>query len=121
MNKKAFTLIEVLVALSIVSIGLITLAKSESQQSQNLHRLEQKTIANLVASNLAVENRLSANHAIGFKNGNYPMGNQIWYWQSSLNATPDDQILKFSLFVFADKKAMDNKNSSAQLELYLSK
>ena len=121
MNKKAFTLIEVLVALSIVSIGLIALTKSESQQAQNLYRLEQKTIANLVASNLAVENRLIKNHSIGFKNGNYAMDNQIWHWQSNLNATPDDQILKLSLLVFADKKAMDNKNSTAQLELYLSK
>ena len=121
MKKIAFTLIEVLVALSIVSIGLIALSKSESQQTQNLYRLEQKTIANLVVSNLAVENRLITNHSIGFKNGNYPMGNQIWHWQSNLNATPDDQILKLSLLVFVDKNAMENKNPIAQLELYLPK
>ena len=53
MKLKAFTLIEVLVALSIVSIGLIALVKTESQQSLNLERLERKTIANLVVSNLS--------------------------------------------------------------------
>ena len=119
--NKAFTLIEVLVALSIVSIGLIALTKSESQQSQNLYRLEQKTIANLVISNLAVENRLKENHSIGFRNGSYLMGNQAWYWQSNLNATPNDQILKLSLLVYTDKNGLNNKNPITQLELYLSK
>jgi general secretion pathway protein I len=121
MKRIAFTLIEVLVALSIVSIGLIALIKTESQQSLNLHHLEQKTIANLVASNLAVENRLKKNLSIGFNNGNYPLGNQTWYWQSNLNKTPNEQILKLSLHVFTDKKAMDEDKAMTQLELYLSK
>jgi general secretion pathway protein I len=121
MKKKSFTLIEVLVALSIVSIGLIALTKTESQQSQNLHRLEQKTIANLVASNLAVESRLKGNHSIGFSNGNYQLGNRTWYWQSNLNKTPNDQILKMLLLIYSDKKAMNKKKSIARLELYLAK
>jgi len=121
MRVKAFTLIEVLVALSIVSIGLIALIKTESQQSQNLGHLQQKTIANLVASNLGVENRLKKNHPLGFSNGDYKLGNQTWYWQSNLNPTTNDEIFKLSLHVYTDKKAMDNKKSISQLELYLSK
>ncbi len=58
MKRKSFTLIEILVALSIVSIGLIALIKAQSQQAQNISHLEQKTIANIVTSNLAFENRL---------------------------------------------------------------
>ena len=119
--KKASTLIELLVALSIVSIGLIALTKSESQQSQNLYRLEQKTIANLVASNLSVENRLKENHTIGFRNGNYPMGNYTWFWQINTSSTPNDDILKLSLNVYNSKKALNNKNSTSQLELFVSK
>ena len=121
MKKKSFTLIEVSVALSIVSIGLIALTQTGSQQSQNLHRLEQKNIANLVASNLAVESRLTENHAVGFTNGRYKMGNQTWYWQRNLNKTPDDQILKMSLLVYPDKQAMGDKKPTAQLEIYLAK
>ena len=121
MKLKAFTLIEVLVALSIVSIGLIALVKTESQQSLNLERLERKTIANLVLSNLSVENRLKKNHSLGFSNGNYKLGNQTWYWQSNLNPTPVNKIHKLSLFVYIDKKEIDNKNAIAQSELYLSK
>mgnify|MGYP000067649273 FL=1 len=121
MKNKAFTLIEVLVALSIVSIGLIALVQTEAQQSQNLHQLEQKTIASLVASNLAVENRLKKNQSTGFSNGNYSMGNQIWPWQSNLNETPNDQIFRLTLDVYNDKKAMASKKPIAQLELYITK
>ena len=121
MKNKAFSLIEVLVALSIVSIGLIALVQTESQQSQNLHRLEQKTIAGLIASNLAVENRLKQNQSIGFSNGRYPMGNQTWLWESNLNETPNDQIFKLIVSVYSDKKTMGSKEPIALLELYIRK
>ena len=121
MKNKAFTLIEVLVALSIVSIGLIALVQTESQQSQNLQRLQEKTIASLVASNLAAENRLKNNQAIGISNGSYPMGNQIWPWESNLNETANDQIFKLMVSVYSDKKTMASKEPIAQLELYIPK
>ena len=121
MKFKSFTLVEILVALSIVSIGLIALVKAESQQSINLSILEQKTIANLVVSNLAVQNRLTKNHALGFSNGNYQLGNRTWYWQSNANPTADTDILKLSLGVFIDKKSRDGKQPISQLELYLPK
>ena len=121
MKHKSFTLIEILVALSIVSIGLTVLIKAQSQQAQNLSHLEQKTIANLVTSNLALENRLRKNHTLGFSNGSYLLGNRTWYWQSNVNPTPDVDILKLSLSVFTDKKSMDDKQSISQLELYLPK
>ena len=78
-------------------------------------------IANLVASNLSVENRLKENHTIGFRNGNYQMGNNTWYWQINTSSTPNDGILKLSLNVFNSKKALNNKNSTSQLELFVSK
>ena len=121
MKNKAFSLIEVLVALSIVSIGLIALVQTESQQSQNLQHLEQKTIASLIASNLAVENRLKQNQSIGFSNGRYPMGNQTWLWESNLNETANDQIFKLIVSVYSDKKTMGSKEPIAQLELYIPK
>ena len=121
MKRKSFTLIEILVALSIVSIGLIALIKAQSQQAQNISHLEQKTIANIVTSNLAFENRLKKNPTLGFSNGSYLLGDRTWYWQSNVNPTPEVDILKMSLSVFTDKKARDDKKSISQLELYLPK
>ena len=56
-----------------------------------------------------------------FRNGNYQMGNNTWYWQINTSSTPNDDILKLSLNVYNSKKALNNKNSTSQLELFVSK
>lgn len=121
MKQQGFTLIEVLVALSITSVGLIGLIKAQTQSTQNIAILQQKTLANLVASNLAVEKRLGKQNSLGFKNGEYRLGKQIWYWQSNTNPTPNTDIVKLSLLVFTTKQRMSNKQPASQLELYLPK
>ncbi len=121
MKQQGFTLIEVLVALSIASVGLIGLIKAQTQSVQNLAHLQQKTLANLVASNLAIEKRLSSPQALGFKNGEYKMGKQIWYWQTNTNPTPSADIIKLSLLVFANKQSINEKRPASKLELYLTK
>ena len=121
MKQTGFTLIEVLVALSIASVGLIGLIKAQTQSTQNLEILQHKTLANLVASNLAVEMRLNHKHPLGFKNGEYQLGKQHWYWQSNTNQTPNAEIVKLSLSVFSSKQRMNDKQTSSQLDLYLNK
>ena len=121
MNQKGFTLIEVLVALSIASVGLISLVKAQTQSTQNLSILQHKTLANLVVSNLAVEMRLNSQLPLGFKNGEYQLGKQHWYWQSKTNPTPNKDIVKLSLLVFTNKQKMSDKQASSQLDLYLNK
>jgi len=121
MRQKGFTLIEVLVALSIASVGLISLIKAQTQSTKNLEILQHKTLANLAASNLAVEMRLNKTHPIGFKNGQYKLGRQYWYWQSNTNSTPNENIVKLSLSIFTNKQKMNDKQASSQLDLYLKK
>jgi general secretion pathway protein I len=121
MKQRGFTLIEVLVALSIASVGLIGLIKAQTQSVQNLTHLQQKTLASLVASNIAIEKRLSGPHTLGFKNGKYKMGKQTWYWQTNANSTPSADIIKLSLSVFASKQLMNDKNPASKIELYLAK
>lgn len=121
MKQLGFTLIEVLVALSISSIGLIALIKAQTQSAQNLQILQHKTLANLAASNLAVEMRLASQSSLGFKNGEYQLAKQHWYWQSNTSSTPNSNIVKLSLSIFANKQKMSNKQPSSQLDLYLNK
>ncbi len=121
MKQKGFTLVEVLVALSIASIGLIGLIKAQTQSTINLEILQHKTLANLVVSNLAVEMRLGNQRNLGFKNGEYKLGKRHWYWQSNTIPTPDKNIVKLSLSVYSNKQKMNDKQSSSQLDLYLNK
>lgn len=119
-KQTGFTLIEVLVALSIVSIALIGLIKSQSQSIKNLAYFKQKTISNLAASNLAIEKRI-IKPSIGFSNGTYELGKQTWHWKAHTQPTPNTNIIKVSLSVFKDKTQLNNKNSSSKLEIYVQK
>ena len=60
MNKtnKGFTLIEVLIALAILSIALTAILKSTSQYTQNMFYLQQKTKALWVGTQILNEARL---------------------------------------------------------------
>ncbi|WP_369177956.1 type II secretion system minor pseudopilin GspI [Candidatus Thiodubiliella endoseptemdiera] len=119
-RKMGFTLIEVLVALSIVSIALIALIKLQSQSVKNLTYFKQKTLSNLVVSNLAVEKRL-VKPALGFANGTYVLGKQTWHWKTHTKPTPNTKIIQVSISVFKDKVQLDAKNPLSALEIYVQK
>ncbi|HEX2549820.1 MAG TPA: type II secretion system minor pseudopilin GspI [Gammaproteobacteria bacterium] len=57
-SNDGFTLIEILIALTILSIALTALIKSTSQNIKNTHYLRQKTIATWIATNIVNEARL---------------------------------------------------------------
>lgn len=119
-RQAGFTLIEVLVALSIVSIALMGLVKSQSQSIQSLSYFKQKTLSNLVASNLAVEKRI-VKPTLGFDQGTKKLGKQTWHWKTQTRPTPNTKIIQVSLSVFKDKKQANAKNPSSKLEIYVRK
>ena len=100
MTERGFTLIEILVALTIVSIGLVGLVKAQSQQTKNLIYLEQKTIADLVAANLATEVRLNSKVFVGDRSGTKAMAQRTWKWRTSITPTPNTQIVQAMIYVY---------------------
>ena len=89
MNKKhkGFTLIEVMIALMIASITIVALLKSNSQVANNILYFKNKTLANIVASNLAIETRLSERPAIGIKDDKYKMAGVVWKYRKHTTKT----------------------------------
>jgi type II secretion system protein I len=88
MNAKGFTLVETLIALVIVAVSLSALIKANQQNAQQIIYFKQKTLANLVLSNLNVEKRLGRKPNIGYQSGEYTLGKQTWYWLSHTQSTP---------------------------------
>jgi len=120
LRQTGFTLIEVLVALSIISIALIGLIKLQSQSVKNLTYFKQKTLSNLVASNLAIEKRL-IKPTLGRANGTYVLGKQTWHWKTQTRLTHNTNIIQISLSVFKDKAQIEAKNPLSKLEIYVQK
>ena len=126
MNKKkksnqGFTLIEILIALMIVSISLVAVIKAQNTTAQTLIHLKTKTLANLVISNLSVENRLGKKAKLGYDSGEYPMANNTWYWQTH---TIKKKFYKIPYYeqkvtLYQNKKDKSAKDSIAQLTIFL--
>ncbi|SMN11371.1 General secretion pathway protein I [uncultured Candidatus Thioglobus sp.] len=121
MNAKGFTLIEVLIALVIAAVALTALVKANHQSTKNIAYLEQKTLANLMLSNLSVEQRLGKKISIGYQSGEQKMGKQAWYWSSHTQPTPNKNIVKIDLWLYQTAVKRDAKKSIAGLVLYLQK
>lgn len=81
-TQKAFTLLEVLVAMSVLAIGMSTLVKVATQNTIQTSYLKDKTFAHWVALNKMNEVKLESNWPDkGKSNGTVTMANQDWHWK----------------------------------------
>ncbi len=82
---KGFTLLEVLVALAVLSIAMIALVKTPVAIASNQSYLKNKTFAEYVALNKIAELHLDRNFpALGTKKGSELMAGREWFWQSKI-------------------------------------
>lgn len=81
-TQRAFTLLEVLVAMSVLAIGMLTLVKVSTQNTIQTSYLKDKTLAQWVAINKVNEVKLESNWPDkGSSNGTVTMANRDWYWK----------------------------------------
>ena len=119
LNKKGFTLIEVLIAMTILSITLIAVIKTVTAQSKNIYYLKTKSIANLIASNKLIEIELQKTWPnIGITKGNEKMADNIWYWEVNVSKTPDNNVRRLEINI---KKSPTDKNFITTLIGYTGK
>ena len=100
--SAAFSLLEVLVAMAIISIGLLALSTTGARQLKQLSDLQQQTLAHWVAQSVITESRLSKTAGLGQSQGVSKMGNQEWYWQLHTAPGSDPYILRLDASVYLD-------------------
>lgn len=87
-SQRGFTLIEVLAALIIVSLGMLAVIQAVSQTINNANYLREKTIAHWVAMNKLTEVRLGLNAPGGGESsGDVDMAGTTWHWRMKIDAT----------------------------------
>lgn len=102
-NKSGLTLIEVLIALAILSIALTAIIKSSSQSIRNLLYLENRMTAMWVANdviNSAKAGLLKLPAAPASIEKETAALGQIWSWHASVNLTPNKNIKEIDVDVF---------------------
>ena len=97
-----FTLIEVLVALAIVSIALLSALRAAGQGTNNVDELRSRLLAGWVAENLLAEHRARADWLpLGIQRGTSREGGLDFAWREEVIATPNAAFRRVDVRVFA--------------------
>jgi len=106
LNKQlGMTLLEVIVALAVFSIAAVSVTKSLSEQMANMPILEERTLAQWVASNQMVDIRLTSDFPdIGKKEGQVELAGREWYWRQEVVKTTDDKFRMIKVSVSDDNR-----------------
>lgn len=103
---KGFTLIEVLVAMTIIAVGVSALVGSAGASAWRADYLREREFGRWVASNVLAELQVvPAWPSIGSKNTEVDMGTFTWYVKTSTQAVADPDLRRVDIEVRRDKDA----------------
>jgi len=95
-----FTLIEVMVALVIVSLALAGVAASMGQMIDTANTMRDRTFASWIAQNKIAELRLSgAMPEVGESSGEVDYANTVWAWTANVSETGVENLMKVEVTV----------------------
>lgn len=99
-KSNGFTLLEVMVALSVFSLAALSLIKLQAYTIQSASDIDQNTMARIVLQNIAVDIMTDPNTpALGDSGGNIRNGGQEWQWQQNVQTTGNPDIIRVDIVV----------------------
>jgi general secretion pathway protein I len=103
--QLGFTLIEVLLALTIIAVALTALIKSIAQSVENTHRIKQKTISHWVAMQGVAMIQLDLLHINPGQETTQDtlMLGTHWFWRATLSPTPQKALQLITISVSTEK------------------
>ena len=99
-EPRGFTLIEVLVALIVVSLGMLAVIQTVGQTANNSTYMRDKTVAHWIAMNQLTEVRLQPNAPpIDKSSDEVEMAGRDWRWTMEVKQTPVETIRRIDIRV----------------------
>ena len=99
-RSQGFTLLEVLVATTIIAVALGAIIKSTGAGTANLAYLRDKTFAHWVAMNQMAQLQARGKYpAVGKTSGKEEMANRDWYWSLAVKETADKDVRRVEISV----------------------
>lgn len=98
--ERGFTLLEMLVALAVLSLGALALLNLAGENTRTAGAVEARLFAGMVAENRAVEALTSpAPPTLGEAQGVDDMGLRRWRWTRRVSRTADPAVLRVDVRV----------------------
>lgn len=105
-NDHGFTLLEVIVALTILAITLGAIIKTSFIQVENARYLRDKTLAHWVALNVITEIQLRQSWPeVGQQKGQSSMAGREWDWSVQVAKTIDEKLRRLDIQVYEHAEA----------------
>jgi general secretion pathway protein I len=112
-SDAGFTLVEVLVALAIISIALMAALRSAAQGTSNVGELRSRLLAGWVAENRLAEHRAREDWLpLGIQRGSETQGGLEFGWREEVIGTPNPAFRRVDVRVFTNS---DESHSLAHL------
>ena len=103
-----FTLLEIVVALAILSIVCLALTTTSGTAVENAVYLKERTLAQWVAMNKAAELELAGKWVpLTTADGESEMAGRKWYWSVTGHETPDEEMRRAVIQVRAAAQAAE--------------
>ena len=111
-RARAFTLIEVLVALAVIAVGAAAVLSSLDTAARAADRVRERTFAGWVAMNRVVETRLlrATNLKESSTDGEVEMAGRRWHWEETVRPTSFTGLWRIEVRV----RAADSTNWLAE-------
>ncbi len=101
-RPAGFTLVEVLVALAIVSVALLAALRATGLGTGSVGELRSRLLASWVAENMLAEHRARGDWLpIGMSSGTAQEGNMVFSWREEVVDTPNPAFRRINVLVFA--------------------
>ena len=96
-DRGGFSLLEMLVALAVFSLGALALLHLTGEATRSAVRVEERTLAGVVADNRAIEAVIAPTPPVGLSDGVDQLAGRDWAWRREVAATEDPAILRISV------------------------
>ena len=98
--QSGFTLIEVIVALGIFGMAVVSLIHMQGESTKSALALRDRAIAGIVAENVLIDLYTRADELPnGGNSGQTDMAGQTWQWSSSIGETPNPLVRQLDVDV----------------------
>ncbi len=104
-TQLGFTLLEILIALSIAAVGFGAVSRSLYQNIHVAERLSNKLVATWIASNTLAEMHIARQYQLsGGFNNDREMGGQRWRVESDYSTTGDTEVVRVDVNVYPENE-----------------